>query len=232
MADPGNNNEDVAQMKAKIKELTDKVSELSKELEKQQTIVDNAEKKFNEMSAETGASRKAVAEAAQEVLAARNAEKKSQEDLRKLASELAEAKKMLGPGGEDGSNRGGTARTADEIEESLTDEERKYVEGIWKTLSPDQRAAYMSDDAVRKACLVEAKAAAIAGEPDLSSPWKKPAQQRSSSGDGDAESIRKLFRRENKRASNLPDGGGGSPRAGRVQAERPLAARTTNALIG
>ena len=54
----------VAELEAKIEELTKSLTDQKAELEKANGRVENAEKKFNEMGEETGEKRKAIAEAA------------------------------------------------------------------------------------------------------------------------------------------------------------------------
>jgi len=220
----------LAQAQAKVDELTKKVDELSADLEKQKGIVENAETKFNEMAKETGDNRKAVTGAALDVMSAHKEEKKAADDLRKIQEELAALKKVKGPEAKDESNQKGVEQTADEIEANLTDAERKHVEKVWGSLDDKQRRQYRDDEKTRKASLIEAKAAVADEPPDLSTPWKKPAQS-SDVPDGTADAIRKMFRGEQKRASNLPDGGGSSRSRG--GGERPQrTGRTTNVLSG
>lgn len=229
MAD-GNNQDDLREAQKKIDELTAKAEKLEQDLAKKQSIVDNAEQKFNDMSNETGENRKALAEAARELTAARKAERETQELVRNLQKELDELRKKIGSKAEEGNNR--NEASADDIEASLTEAERKFVESKWKELTEDQREAYLKDDEVRKAALMEAKATVAKAAPDLSSPWKKPAQK-TPSGEGVKDEIRKMFQSEAKRARNLPDGShGGSPRSGSGNQPVSRARREVSGVLG
>ena len=77
MAD-GDNQKELAQAQAKIVELEKKIETLTADMEKKSGIVDNAEKKFNEMANETGENRKAVTAAALELIELRKSEKEAQ----------------------------------------------------------------------------------------------------------------------------------------------------------
>ena len=234
----GNNNADeaLAQAKAKIEELDAKVEQLTGDVEKKQTIVDNAEKKFNEMAKETGDNRKAVAAAAQEIIDARRAEKEAQDRLRKLAEELAEAKKISGPsGGKEQSGVPGAGKGADEIEAGLTADEQAQLDEAWKAAPQELREKIKQDDSVRMQFLLSAKeAAADAAAADLSDWRKKPAQQsKVSQGSATEEAVKALFRKESKRARNLPDGSNnGVSRSGAAKRDRFEEGRRTNILMG
>ena len=234
MADGDNQDKDkLAQAQAKIVELEKKIETLTADLEKKSKIVDNAEAKFNEMANETGENRKAVTAAALELIELRKSEKEAQKNLTEANKLLAEAKK-LGPKAEDGNKQEDQKppKTADEIEAGLSEAERKFVEECWKGLNEAQRTAYMTDEKVRKAALLEAKATVANEPPDLASPWKKPVQKQQASPGGDAEEIKKLFRKESNTARKLPDGSsGGAARAGLGRSRQDGPVSTTNILM-
>ena len=234
MADKGDNQDEaLAQAQAKIKELEGRIAELTKEMEKKSGIVDNAEKKFNEMAQETGDNRKAIAEAAKELVELRRSEKKAMEDLAKVRDELAEARKQ-GPQGDQGQSVGKEKeKTADEIEAELTDDEQKQLDDAWKQAPEELKARIKADPRIRKSFLLEAKKAAeeVAAS-DLTDWRNKPAQKKPAAPGGAADEIRKLFKREKQSAGRrVPDGptGGG----GRESGDRPQpASRQANVLIG
>jgi len=195
MAD-GDNQEALTQAKAKIKELEDKVAALEKELDKQKTIVDNAEKKFKEMAEETGSSRKAIADAAHELIELRKSETKAREDLEAASVLLAEAKKQ-GPRGGREQSPTHTEKTADEIEADLTEAEQKKLDEAWKAAPDDLKKRIRADEATRKAFLMEAKEQVQRDEADDLTDWRKKPAQKATPG-GVADEIKKSFHKENR----------------------------------
>ena len=213
----------VAELEAKIEELTKSLTDQKAELEKANGRVENAEKKFNEMGEETGDNRKAVAEAAKEVMRLQRERDEAKENFSKASNELAEVKKTKGPKAEEEqSDKGLEKKTPEEIEASLTDDEGKVLDEAFKNASDELKAQIKADPKVRKDFLLEAKEAAkAADESDLSSWRKKPAQKPSPSSDDAKAKIRELFNRENKRGSNLPNGPSSTSRSDFVH-QRPM----------
>jgi len=213
----------MAEKDAKIEELTKSLTDQKAELEKKQGIVDNAETKFNEMSQESGDNRKGIAEASRAMLAAQAERDEAKENFSKASNELAEVKKTKGPKAEEEqSDKGLEKKTPEEIEASLTEDEGKVLDEAFKNASDELKAQIKADPKVRKDFLLEAKEAAkAADESDLSSWRKKPAQKPAPSGDEAKAKIRELFKRENKRRSNLPDGPSSTSRSDFVH-QRPM----------
>ena len=238
MSDNGDNQEKLAQAEAKITELEQQVSGLTAELDKQKTIVDNAETKFNEMAAETGASRKAIADAATGLIELRGTEKKAQIDLGAAQDELVKLKSTIkGLKVEQGQSGDPTPeKTAEEIEAELSSAEQSVMDKTYeawykKAQAGDAEAVkvckrFKGDAGFRKACLLKAKDEAEAErDSDLSDWRKKPAHEESPSGGGDelAEQVNRLFKNNIESADFVPaSSSGGASRATGPHNRRPV----------
>lgn len=234
MADGNNQDEALTQAKAKIEELTKRIAELTKALETQTGIADNAEKKFKEMSNETGENRKAIAEAGRELVEARKVEREARTAVDTLSKELNELKVKLGPKAGQEQSAVEDKRTAEEIQASMTDDEQKVADEAWKNADEATRKLVVGDDAKRKEFLLAAKEAAReSGASDLSDWRKKPAQGSGGKPRGDAEdSIKRLFDTARRRARNLPDGSQGGSTRQRAGAGVEYPGKRTSVLIG
>ena len=201
------------EQKAKIEELTTKVTEAVAELAKQKGISENAEAKFKEMGAETGENRKGIAEAAKVALEASKARDVAQIDLGKVQEELAELKKQ-GPSSKR-EESGDDKKTADELEADLTEDEAKVLDTAFEGADESIKLKIKSDPKIRKQFILQAKeAAASEATSDLSTWRNKPAQKKADPS-SDAAAIKKLFMQSKDRASFVPNGPpGGSPRPG------------------
>ena len=195
--------EELAKAKAKIDELTEKVKKLTEDLEKQVGIAENAEKKFKEMGEETGDNRKAVAEAAKELIALRASEKKAADDLAEANKLLVEATKQ-GPKLDDGNNRKPTKEQVAEIESTLTEDDLKLLDKARESATEEERKKIDAGGDEYLALLKGLKEAKAEKDSDLP-PWrKKPAQEPKSSDEGMAKRMKELFNTAKKGAGYTP----------------------------
>jgi len=211
----------VAELEAKIEELTKSLTDQKAELEKANGRVENAEKKFNEMGEETGDNRKAVAEAAKEVMRLQRERDEAKENFSKAKDDLAKANETKGPPKEDRKTQKTEEEQITEIVATLSEEDLKALDAARKGATDEQRKSIDAGGAGYLELLQGLKEVQSA-EVDALPPWRKtPAQKPAPSGDEAKAKIRELFKRENKRRSNLPDGPSSTSRSDFVH-QRPM----------
>lgn len=163
-----------------LEEAQKKLQEAQAEAEKQKGIADNAEKLVQRWSNEVGELRKQVKEAVDKYQAL-------------LASIGGKAPEDLNSGPSGGKN--GDA-TADEIEASLTEEQKRAVEQVYASADEETKLRFHQDEQFRKQFLLEAKQR-VREVP--ASPWDKPGVRKradeSGSSGGDAMKVAELFDR-------------------------------------
>ena len=207
---------------AKVTELTGKVDELVTELDKQKEIVTNAEKKVNEFGNETGENRKELTAALRDSVTSNKALRESEDNLRKLTEELAEAKKVAGPTPDGNNQPDDKKKSNDEIEAGLTTDEAKRLDDAYENASEETKANIKSDAKTRRKFLLIAKESVEEDQKaDLSS-WRNKPQPEEKSPSGDEDKLRELFKTAKKRANYVPRGpSGGTPRAGQTERKAP-----------
>ena len=211
----------MAEKDAKIEELTKSLTDQKAELEKANGRVENAEKKFNEMGEETGDNRKAVAEAAKEVMRLQRERDEAKENFSKAKDDLAKANETKGPPKEDRKTQKTEEEQITEIVATLSEEDLKALDAARKGATDEQRKSIDAGGAGYLELLQGLKEVQSA-EVDALPPWRKtPAQKPAPSGDEAKAKIRELFKRENKRRSNLPDGPSSTSRSDFVH-QRPM----------
>jgi len=226
MAD-GDNEKELARVKAEAKELKEKVSELEAELEKQQKIVDNAEKKFNEMAEETGDNRKAATAAMKDLLAVQKDYKKVVDDLRHAQEALAKKVDEVGPEGSGGNNQRKTlGEQIEEAENGLTTDEQAALAEATKDISDDELKEFRASGKDYLDFINQFRKEHSNADAGLPSWRKKPAQSKKSPGGDETELRKKMFallKDAQKSADNVPDGpsGGGGPSRRQQAPERP-----------
>lgn len=177
---------------ARIDELTKQNESLKGDIEKQKGIVENAEKKFKEHANELGELRK---------------QKKAADDaVATLTSERDELKSKLeeGPEGRRKKAEEKTTESAEEIEKSMDDSQRKAVEAVYAQMSTEDKARFHEDERFRVDVLNEARKRFVTVPRD---PWKKPERQKKPDANS---SIAEMFDRALKRERFVPPGGPGS----------------------
>jgi len=228
MADGDNNQEKIAQMQAQLDELKSKLEAAEVARQKAEGIAENAEAKFNDMAEETGASRKAVAEAARDSIERRKLAEQAIKDRDEFRNKVAEMERRLseldvsGQFGGGGNNRKTLNEEVDELVAALTDEEQKLVDAAIEAADDKVRAAIEKGDgynAVYRDILKEAKAQVSPVQSGLPHKRKKPAQVTTPNNGGvSQDEIKKLFKKEQERARNLPNAPGtGAGREREVQ---------------
>jgi len=187
---------------ARIKELEAKITALDAEVAKQKGIAENAEKIFKEHSTEVGDARKKA--------------KADEELITSLKKEVEELKTTLGAGG---TGKKTTAEekveTADEIEASLTDEQRLAAEAAYKAAPEDIKVKITEDQQFRLRFFKEAREGVKVVPAD---PWKKPAAKPAKKDDED-KTVKSLFDRVLKRERGMPPGGSGTAHRSGVEDE-------------
>ena len=212
----GNNEheQELAQAKAKIVELEAKIVEMTATLDKQKGIVDNAEKKFQEMAGETGDNRTALIEASKELVEARKSERAAQDALSEAGKALAELGKTVGP--TKPKEQAEAPKTADEIEAGLTADEQAVLDEAYKNADESMRQRIKADPETRKAFLEQAKKVSSDNRATDLTDWRnKPAPVTPVTG----EDITKLFKTNKRGAEQTPPGG--RPAPGNPAPERP-----------
>lgn len=175
---------------AQIEELKKQNDALKGDVEKQKGIVENAEKKFKEHANELGELRKQ--------------KKASDESVEALKRDIEELKRAGGGSGGQGTKKDDEKEaTADEVEASLSAEQKKAVEAVYMQLTDEQKLKFHSDERYRKGFLLEAQSRLKSVPQD---PWKKPAKKERAE-DSD---VKTLFDRALKRERFVPPGGSGS----------------------
>jgi len=202
--DEGKNAEDKG---AKGAEGTDEtIAALEKEVEKQKGIAENAEKLIQKWSAEQGEFRKEVA------------------SLKTTIEELKKAGTAAG---------GGKAEeTAEEIEKTLTDGQRKMAESVFAQLSEADKIAYAENPEFRKSFLVRTRET-VKAVPE--SPWMQPKQTQKPPDSLDKR-IQELFEKQKRRGATLPTGPSRDQNAatgeGVERRERPARTSIGEAVLG
>lgn len=189
---------------ARIKELEAKITTLDAEAAKQRGIAENAEKIFKEHSAEVGEARKKA--------------KADEELITGLKSQVEELnKKILGAGGTGTKTKPEEKEeTPDEIEASLTDEQKKVVEAAFNAAPDEVKLKITEDQGFRLKFFKEAREG-VKAVPD--SPWKKPVTKPAKQTDDSDKVVKGLFDRVLKRERGMPPGGSGTAHRGGVQTE-------------
>ena len=189
---------------ARNKELEAKITTLEAEAAKQRGIAENAEKIFKEHSAEVGEARK-KAKADEELITSLKAQV---EDLNK---------KILGAGGPGTKTKQEEKEeTPDEIEASLTEEQRKVAEAAFAAAPDEVKLKIIEDQGFRLKFFKEARDG-VKVVPEV--PWKKPATKPAKQSDDDGKYVKGLFDRVLKRERGMPPGGSGTAHRGGVPAE-------------
>lgn len=175
----GKNADDGAQ-----KDSAERIAQLEKEVEKQKGIAANAETVFQKWSAEQGEARKVVAEAMKEIAA--------------LKETIEGLKKSGVPG-----KREEAEETAEDIEKSLSAEQRTCAEAVFAQLSEDDKMLYASDEKFRKSFLSRTRETV---KPIPASPWTSQQKPTPKTPDTLERRIQDLFEKQKRRSVALPTG--------------------------
>jgi hypothetical protein len=195
------------ELSAQVKDLEAKVSAANAESDKQRGIAENAEKLVQKWSAEVGELRKQAKESGDKLA----------EALAKISDLEQKISGSTTPGKKTKEEQ---QPTAEEIEKSLEEPQRKAVEAVYAQLKAEDKSRYHSDEQFRLAVLKEAQQR-VQVVPE--SPWKKPdAGKKKDTPDADGVMVGALFDKVLKGARFTPPGGNGTAhRTGGDITEKP-----------
>lgn len=183
------------ELSAQVKDLEAKVTAANAEADKQRGIAENAEKLVQKWSAEVGELRKQAKESGDKLAEALT---KISELEQKISGSTTQGKKT----------KEEQQPTAEEIEKSLEEPQRKAVEAVYAQLTAADKSRYHSDEQFRLTVLKEAQQR-IQVVPE--SPWKKPdAGKKKDSPDADGVMVGAIFDKVMKGARFTPPGGNGT----------------------
>ena len=135
---------------------------------------------------------------------------KAQKIIQKQGSELGELRKVTGkpaPKGEGASQeQASQGESLEEVEASLTDEQRQAADEAYQRASDEEKAQFANDSEARKKLLLTAREVVKVVPKSL---WDKPAKK-PHVGESIDLTIRKLFEKQKKRESYSPPGAGSS----------------------
>lgn len=149
---------------------------------------------------------------------------KAQKIIQRQGSELGELRKKVGntavQSGSNGQVEGSEPESLEQLEQSLTPEQRKAAEEAFAAASEEEKLAFVNNPESRKALLATAKTVVRSVPQSLfGGPTVKSGQ---SQGAIDAEKIKALFNKEKGRSTYYPTRtNGGLPPASQGEAPEP-----------
>uniref|UniRef100_A0A6M3JTQ5 Uncharacterized protein n=1 Tax=viral metagenome TaxID=1070528 RepID=A0A6M3JTQ5_9ZZZZ len=187
----------------------ERIAALEKEVEKQKGIAENAEALVQKWSAEIGEFRK---------------------EATALKETIADLQKVVG----DASGKEGKAEeTAEEIEKSLTPEQRTVAESVFAQLSAEEKITYADDPKYRKAFLVRTRET-VKTVPQT--PWSTQQKPTPKTPDALDKRIQELFEKHKQRSAALPTGPTKDQHAatgdGLARREKPVRSVVAQSVLG